>query len=140
MRGEVLLSKVALRGFPPRTYGVDDIPKKAQVRDLIRAKIENLPELQRRCRGKRLWLSVTFYLLGGTAVESRTGKDIHNLLKIVIDALPEYMDKAKMHEGLGLILEDRDDVVFQVDATKVLVKSAAEEGIDIEIGEWTVDN
>ncbi len=85
-------------------------------------------------------MSVTFYLLGGTAVESRTGKDIHNLLKIVIDALPEYMDKAKMHEGLGLILEDRDDVVFQVDATKVLVKSAAEEGIDIEIGEWTVDN
>jgi hypothetical protein len=136
MKGPVLLPKVSLRGFTPRTFGDDDIPKKAQVRDSIRTQVQNLQELQQRCRGKRLWLTATFYLLAGTRVESRTGKDIDNLLKIVIDSLPEYMDKTRMHEGLGIILEDKDDMVFQVDAKKVLVTSEAEEGIDIEIGEW----
>ncbi|MDG7011926.1 MAG: hypothetical protein JRN17_02405 [Nitrososphaerota archaeon] len=136
MRGEVLLPKVALRGFTPRTYGADDIPKKIQIRDLLIPRIANLQDLQQKCRGKQLWLGVTFYLLEGTSLESRTGKDIDNLLKIVMDALPEYMDKKKMNEGLGLIFEDKDDMVFQIDAKKVLVQSESEEGIDIEIGEW----
>ena len=136
MKGRILLQKVAVRGFPPRTYGDDDIPKKEQIRDLLRSRIKNLPELQRQSRGKRLWLGVTFYLLEGTSLQSRTGKDIDNLLKIVMDALPEYMDKAKMKEGLGLILEDKDDMVFQIEVEKVLVRFEAEEGIDIEIAEW----
>jgi len=83
-----------------------------------------------------LWLGVTFYLLAGTTLESRTGKDIDNLLKIVMDTLPEYMDRARVNQGLGLIFEDKDDMVFEVHAAKSLVKTEAEEGIDIEIAEW----
>jgi Holliday junction resolvase RusA-like endonuclease len=139
VKGEVLLPKVQVRGFTPRTYGEDDIPKKAQVRDLLKEKIPNLSALQSATRGKRLWVEVVFYLYAGTTVQSRTDKDIDNLLKIVVDALPEFMDKKKMHEGLGIILEDKDDMVFEVHARKVLVNTEAGEGIDIEIAEWLRD-
>ena len=136
MKGQVYLPKTSLRGFPPRTYGEADVQKKIQVRDLLRPKIDDLPSLQQLCRGNRLWLGVTFLLLAGTTVESRTGKDIDNLLKIVMDTLPEYMDRARMHEGLGLILEDKDDMIYEVHAEKTLVGSDSEEGIDIEIAQW----
>lgn len=136
LRGDVLLPKVSVRGFTPRTYGEHYIDKKAKVRDLLRSKIANLPELQRKSIGKKLWVDVTFYLHSGTPVRSRMDKDVDNLAKIVLDSLPEFMDQKKLYEGLGLILQNSDDMVFDLHATKVLVSSDAEEGIDIEIGEW----
>ena len=120
----------------PRTYGEHDVEKKAEDRDLLRSKIANLPELQAKSRGKKLWVDVTFYLHGGTPVRSRTDKDVDNLAKIVLDSLPEFMDQKKLYEGLGLILQNNDDMVFNLHATKVLVNSDTDEGIDIEIGEW----
>jgi hypothetical protein len=136
MKGEVLLPKVSLRGFPPRTYGADDIPKKAEVRDRMKARIPDLGELQRRCRGKRLYLDVTFYLYRRSTLEGRAGKDLDNLLKIVLDAMPEYMDRAHREQGLGLAPGSNDDMVFELHAAKSLVDSEPEEGIDIEVSEW----
>jgi hypothetical protein len=86
MKGGVLLPKISVRGFPPRTYGEDDIPKKAEVRDRMKAKIPDLGELQRRCRGKRLYVDATFYLYQKSSLQGRAGKDLDNLLKIVLDA------------------------------------------------------
>lgn len=41
-----------------------------------------------------------------------------------------------MHQGLGLMFENNDDMMYDLHATKVLVGSEAEEGFDIEVGEW----
>src|SRR2546426_642826 len=106
MKGSILLPKVALRKFTPRTYGGHDVAKKKVIRDLFLRKVENLSEIRSKCRGKKLSLDVCFYLFGKSSLEGRAGKDLDNLLKIVLDTLPDYMDKMKSERGLGVIEED----------------------------------
>ena len=136
MKGPTLLGRTSIRGFPPRTSGKEDVEKKREVRDRLKAQIDDLPVLQKACRGRRLSVDVAFYLYGKSAVLGRKAKDLDNLLKIVLDTLPEYMDRGKKELGLGLIEEDRDDFVFDLHAVKRMVENEDEEGIDIEISEW----
>jgi hypothetical protein len=136
MKGELILPRTPLRGFAPRTYGENDIPKKAQIRDLLRAKISDIEGLKQRTRGKKLSVDVTFYLYQKSALQGRATKDIDNLFKIILDALPDYMDKAEKEPGLGLIQGVSDDLVFELHGVKHLVDTEVEEGIDIEISEW----
>ncbi len=125
-----------MRGFPPRTYGSHDVEKKKEIRDLLLTKIVNLSNFQNVCRGKRLSVDICFYLYGKSSLEGRANKDLDNLLKIVLDTLPDYMDKKKTERGLGLIEEDNDYLVFEIHATKQLVSEASEEGMELEISEW----
>jgi hypothetical protein len=131
-----LLPKVALTGFTPRTRGGGDVAKKIVTRDLFLAEIHNLPEVPKKRRGKELSLDVCFYLFGKSSLTGRAGKDLDNLLKIVLDTLPDYMDKLKTERGLGLIEEDNDHLIFEIHATKQLVSEEAQEGMDLEIFEW----
>ena len=140
MKGSTLLPKIALRGFTPRTYGGGDVAKKKVIRDLLLKKIEDLPEVQSKCRGKTLSLDVSFYLYGKSSLEGRASKDLDNLLKIVLDALPDYMDKNKTERGLGLIEEDYDHLTFELHATKQLVSAEEYEGVDLEVFEWLEEN
>src|SRR5439155_23928351 len=87
-------------------------------------------------RGRRLAAKITFYLYSGSSQESRAKKDLDNLMKIVLDALPDYMDRAHTENGLGLMEGDSDELVYQVNAVKELVMDQAKEGIDLELSEW----
>lgn len=139
MRGPSL-SRVSIRDFTPRTYGGNDIEKKIVIRDKLRSKIGDLDSLRNVCRGKSISLEVCFYLYGKSLVESRAKKDLDNLLKILLDTLPDYMDRAKTVRGLGLIEEDNDYLVFEIHVIKKFVTKEADAGLDLEIFEWRAEN
>jgi hypothetical protein len=97
--------------------------------------MENLPDIREQCRGKKLFFDVCFNLFSDTDVEGRKTKDLDNMLKIFCDVFPDYVDRGKIVKGLGLIEEDRDDMIFEIHCKKRLVTSLSEEGIDFSIYE-----
>lgn len=132
---------ISITGYEPKTYGSKyDVARKKELRDLISSKIENLSDLRRQCRGKRLFFDVRFNLFSDTDVEGRKTKDLDNMLKIFCDVFPDYVDRAKTVEGLGLIEEDRDDMIFEIHCKKRLVISPSEEGIEFTIYEHVTSN
>jgi len=132
---------VSIKGYEPKTYGSKyDVERKKELRDLISSKIENLPEIRKQCRNKKLYFDVRFSLFSDTDVEGRKTKDLDNMLKIFCDVFPDYVDRAKTIEGLGLIEEDRDDMIFEIHCKKRLVGSPAEEGIEFSIYEHVTTN
>lgn len=126
---------VAIKGYEPKTYGSNDVERKKELRDLVSSKITNLHELRKQCRGKKLSLDVCFNLFSDTDVEGRKTKDLDNMLKILCDIFPDFVDRAKTVQGLGLMEEDRDDMIFEIHCKKRRVTLASEEGIDFSIYE-----
>ena len=131
---------VSIKGYEPKTYGSNDVERKKELRDLIFSKIDNLSEIKKQCRGKKLSFDVCFNLFSDTDVEGRKTKDLDNMLKIFCDVFPDYVDRAKTVEGLGLIEEDRDDMIFEIHCKKRLMGSPSEEGIELSIYEHVTTN
>jgi len=127
---------ISLRGFEPKTAQAgEEVDRKIELREFIQKNIDNLSEIQQACRNiKKLSINVKFFLWGGTKVEGRTKKDLDNLLKIVCDVLPDYMDSEKKNQGLGLM--ETDNIIYQIHCTKDIVVYEKDEGIDIEISEF----
>jgi len=133
-----LLGKLSIRKFEPKTAKPgEEVKRKIQLRDYILENTKNLSEIRDSCREKKLSLEICFNLYNGEPKDTaRYTKDLDNLLKIVLDVLPEFMDSEHKEQGLGLIESDKDDLIFEVHATKELVSDKELEGIDIEISEW----
>jgi len=133
----ILLNKLSIRGFTPKTYGTgNDVERKVELRDKIRSEINNIQDIQKACRGKRISLDVCFYLYNDPSESGRSQKDLDNLLKILCDVLPEHMIRDKSETGLGLIEDDRDDLIFKINCRKELVSKESEEGLDLEISQY----
>jgi len=133
--------KIKLRNFEPKTASSKPVSRKRKLKDEIENCTKNLDEIRDFCKNKNLSISVRFYLYDGsedkiTQPEGRTKKDLDNLLKIVLDVLPEKMDTAGKNDGLGLIKRDYDYLVYKINSIKKIVAHKREEGIDIEISEW----
>ena len=131
----VLLNKIFIK-VEPKTSANYEVERKKELRDKIRAKIDNLLDLQKACKGKRLSIYACFCLWDGSKVEGRAKKDLDNMLKILCDTLKEYMDTDKKEQGLGLIENDNDDLIFEINCSKRLVQTESEEGIELEISEF----
>jgi len=131
------LAEFSIRGFTPMTYGTDDVERKKLLRDKILPEIENIEQVRASTRGKRLSISVSFYLFEDPKQTKRYEKDLDNMLKIFCDVLPEYMDQAKTVEGLGLMEMKRDDLIFEIHAVKNLVSKESDEGMDVQIKEFS---
>ena len=125
--------RISLRGFEPKTArSQKEVKQKIELRDAIEDNIENLSKIKKVCEGKtKFSLDVKFFMWDGSGVEGRTKKDLDNLLKVVFDVLPEYMDKNEKYSGLGLM--KNDNMICKVRATKEIVKKEKDEGIDIKI-------
>jgi len=132
-----LLASFSIRGFTPKTYGTDDVERKKLLRDKILSEIENIEEIRTATLGKRLSISVIFYLYEDPKQSKRYEKDLDNMLKIFCDVLPEYMDQASTVEGLGLMEKKRDDLIFELHANKTLVGKESDEGMDVKIKEFS---
>jgi len=132
-----LLANFSIRGFTPKTYGTDDVERKKLLRDKILSEIENIEQIRATTRGKLLSISVSFYLFEDPKQSKRYEKDLDNMLKIFCDVLPEYMDQASTIEGLGLIEKKRDDLIFELYANKKLVGKESDEGMDVQIKEFS---
>ena len=127
---------VSLKCYEPKTYGNNDLERKKELRDLILDKIDDISDIQKRCRGKQLSFDVCFNLYSDTDVEGRKTKDLDNMLKIFCDVFPDFIDRDKTVKGLGLIEDDRDDLIFEINCEKRLVGFESEEGIDFSIYEY----
>lgn len=127
---------VSLKCYEPKTYGNNDLERKKELRDIILQKIEDISEVQKKCRGKRLSIDVCFNLYSDSGVEGRKTKDLDNMLKIFCDVFPDFIDRAKTVKGVGLLEDDRDDLIFEINCEKRLVGFESEEGIDFSIYEY----
>ena len=127
--------KASIHGFEPLTAGHgDEVERKERLRNAILESIKD-STLQNNCRGKDLSLNVCFNLYKDPKQPKRYEKDLDNLLKILLDVLPEHMDNTNKEAGLGLIDDNYDYKIFEIHCKKRLVMDMAQEGYDIEIAE-----
>ena len=134
-----LLTKVSV-AYVPRTSNRKDPEKKEQLRDkiieAIRTSGQDLDLLKEKClKEDYLSLDVKYRLYNDPKVEGRSRKDIDNLLKILLDVLPERLSvqDRKGRKGLGIISDDKDTKIFEIHCSKILVDMEKEEGMDLEI-------
>ena len=131
---------IKIRNFEPLTASSDAVIRKNKLKEKIKNNIKNLEEIKEFCKNKKLSITVQFYLYNGNKdgnpqPEGRTKKDLDNLLKIVLDVLPEKMDSEGKNDGLGLIKSDYDHLVYEIKTTKEIVSKENEEGMDIIISQ-----
>ncbi|MGI0072748.1 MAG: hypothetical protein ACREA3_02915 [Nitrosotalea sp.] len=132
----MILFKTSVLGFEPKTAGHgDEVKRKEELRDAILKEIKD-PNARKNCKGKDLSLTVCFNLYKDPKQPSKYEKDLDNLLKILLDVLPEHIDNSeKRNFGLGLIEDNNDYKVFEIHCEKKLVNDITEEGLDVEISE-----
>ena len=133
---------IKIRWFEPLTASNDVVERKKKLKEKIENENKNLDEIRKFCQDKELSITVRFFLYDGKKdgvqqPEGRTKKDLDNLLKIVLDVLPEKMDSEGENDGLGLIKKDYDHMVYEIKSTKEIVYKENEEGIDIVISQWS---
>ena len=133
---------IVIRSFEPLTASKDAVDRKNKLKEEIKKQTKNLDKIREFCKDKELSITVRFFLYDGSKnknsqPEGRTKKDLDNLLKIVLDVLPEKMDSEGENDGLGLITKDYDHLVYEIKTTKKIVYDKDEEGIDIVISKWT---
>ncbi len=132
---------IEIRKFEPLTASSDVVARKIKLKETIEKDTKNLDDIRKFCQNKKLSITVRFFLYDGSKdeepqPEGRIKKDLDNLLKIVLDVLPEKMDSEGKNDGLGLINKDYDDLVYEIKTTKEIVLKKDDEGIDIVISEW----
>lgn len=130
---KLILGTITIRCFEPKTARTKkDVERKIELRNKIRASRSNLPQIRKNCKNKKVSLKIIFYLSKQRIEDkSKYQKDIDNLLKIVLDVLPKFMDKGEKNKGLVII--DNDESVYEIKTKKVFVKKDVDQGIDIEI-------
>ena len=134
----MMLGKISVRGFTPKTVkkGKETTIRKEDLYEAFVEQNKNLGELQDKCRGKKLSLNVTFYLNKNTPNKTSYKKDLDNLLKILMDVIKEEMDDDKKKAGLGLVIENKDEEIFEINCHKEFVSSKDDEGIDLVVSEY----
>ena len=133
-----MLGKISVKGFKPKTAkkGKEITKRKDELYKAFVNQNKNIVELQEKCRGKELSINVTFRLNENTPDKSSYKKDLDNLLKILLDVIKEEMDDDKKKTGLGLVIKNNDDKIFEINCNKKFVTSDDDEGIDLIVSEW----
>jgi Holliday junction resolvase RusA-like endonuclease len=133
-----MLGKISVRKFKPKTVkkGKETTKRKKYLQEAFVKQNPNLGELQEKCKGKRLSINVTFYLNTNTPDKASYKKDLDNLLKILMDVIKEEMDDSEKKTGLGLVIKNNDEEIFEIICHKEFVQSEDDEGIDLVLSEW----
>ena len=133
-----MLGKISVRKFKPKTVktGIETTMRKMDLQEAFVEQNPSLSKLQEECKGKQLSINVTFYLNENTPDKTSYKKDLDNLLKILMDVIKEEMDDSEKNTGLGLVIENRDEEIFEIICHKEFVQSEDDEGIDLVVSEW----
>ncbi len=133
-----MLGKLSIRKFTPKTVkkGKETTVRKKKLQEAFVEQNKNLGDLQGKCQGKKLSLNVTFYLNENTPDKTSYKKDLDNLLKILMDVIKEEMDDDEKKIGLGLVIKNKDEEIFEIVCHKEFVTSDDDEGIDLIVSEW----
>jgi len=133
-----LHEKISVKPSEPKTAKPgEEVTRKKELRDFIKDNISNLNNIINSCRDKeKVSIEVCFNLYDGIKKNtSRYNKDLDNLLKIVLDVLPDYMDNKQENRELGLGIIQNDNRVYEIYSYKKFVQDKSHEGIEITISE-----
>jgi Holliday junction resolvase RusA-like endonuclease len=133
------LFRVNLRGFEPHAIrsgkGHKDV--KGSLREaILKAKgASGISDAKKKIGGKTIRIEVEFRLWKGSTstTNTRSRKDLDNLLKPVLDVLQASLDAQETRTGLDLI--ENDSLVHEIVAKKRIVGEELEEGIEIAISD-----
>jgi Holliday junction resolvase RusA-like endonuclease len=137
----LILKKFEVKPFEPKTAKPgDEVTRKKELRDFIKNNITNLNDIVHSCRDKeKVSVEICFNLYNGVKKDtSRYNKDLDNLLKIVLDVLPDYMDNKTENSEPGLGIIQNDNQVYEIHSYKNFVQDTSQEGIEITISEWEI--
>ena len=135
----MMLGKILVKPFEPKTAKTgQEVSRKIELRDFIKNNILTLDNVISSCRDKeKVSVEICFNLYDGIKNDtSRYDKDLDNLLKIVLDVLPDFMDNKSENRETGLGIIKNDKQVFEIHSYKKFVQDTSQEGIDITISEW----
>lgn len=133
-----VLFKVKVRDYIPLTAGHgDEVKRKKELLQKILDSVDDDSGNPENCLDKKLSLSVCYNLYHHKKESQRYDKDLDNLLKLLLDVLPQHMDNTPppKPKGLGLMRDNQDKMIFEINCSKKLVEDESNEGIDIEIKE-----
>jgi len=130
------LFKVKVRDYIPLTAGHgDEVKRKEKLLEKILESMDDDSGNPESCLDKHLSLNVRYNLFHDKKNPQRCEKDLDNLLKLLLDVLPQHMDNTPppKPKGLGLMRDNHDKMIFEINCSKKLVEDESNEGIDIEI-------
>ena len=132
------LGKLSVRNFTPKTVkkGAETTKRKKDLKEAFVEQNPHLEELQKKCQRKKLSLNITFYLNKCTLDACNFKKDLDNLLKILMDVIKEEMDDDEKNSGLGLVVKNNDEEIYEINCRKKFVSDQENEGIDLIISEF----
>ena len=133
-----MLGKITVNGFVPQTAksGSEMTKRKEKLRNAFEQQ-NDLSQTIKACKDKESLLMKVIFNLNEN-VENKTSykKDLDNLLKVLLDVLPEEMDDATKAKGLGIIRGNEDERVREIHCTKNFVQTPDDEGIIVEFYEY----
>jgi len=135
----LVLGKISAKPFEPKTAKPgEEVKRKKELRNFIKDNVSDLDNILNSCRDKKQFsVDVCFNLYDGVKNDtSRYDKDLDNLLKIVLDVLPDYMDNKQENREPGLGIIQNDKQVFEIHSYKQFVQDESQKGIEIIISEF----
>lgn len=133
MKGDILLQDVQVRGFVPAAAGKGAKDGKRKIKETVETKLgKNIDNVRKRCAGKPLMVSVTFFLQNSALAK----KNLDSLSGVLLAVLSNEMTAGKEVEaGLGIIKDD--STVYKMVFEKKTVGTEKEEGLAFSIYEWS---
>ena len=132
MKGDVLLQNIKVSGLVPVAAGKKAKETKLMIREAILTKLgKNIDNVKKRCAGKSLSISITFFLHKAT----HTKKDLDSLSNNVIKILGEEISSKK--DALkGLEIVTNTNLIHRIILEKSIVKKDEKEEFSFSIYEW----
>lgn len=133
MKGDILLQDVQVRGFIPVAAGKGAKDGKRKIKEIIETKLgKNIDNVRKRCAGKPLMVSVTFFLQNSVLPK----KNLDSLSGVLLAVLSNEMTTGKEAEA-GLDIIKDDSAVYKMVFEKKAAASEKEEGLAFSIYEWS---
>ncbi|MEC4848435.1 MAG: hypothetical protein RI100_04530 [Nitrosarchaeum sp.] len=132
MKGDVLLQNIKVSGLVPLSTGKKAKETKLLIREAVLTKLgKNISNVKKRCTGKPLSLSITFYLHKAKYAK----KDLSGLSDVVVKILGEEMSTKKdALKGLEIVTDP--SLICRIILEKNLIKKDAKEEFSFSIYEW----
>ncbi|MBS3926548.1 MAG: hypothetical protein KGZ34_07670 [Nitrosarchaeum sp.] len=132
MKGDVLLQNIKVSELVPLSTGKKAKETKLLIREAVLTKLgKNISNVQKRCTGKPLSLSIIFYL--HKAKYSK--KDLSSLFDVIVKILGDEMSTKKdALKGLEIITDP--SLICRIILEKNLIKKDAKEEFSFSIYEW----
>ncbi|GKS67835.1 hypothetical protein YTPLAS73_13820 [Nitrosarchaeum sp.] len=132
MKGDVLLQNIKVSGLVPISTGKKSRETKLLIREAVLTKLgKNISNVKKRCAGKPLSLSITFFLHKAKYAK----KDLDGLSGVVVKILGNEMaTKKDALKGLEIIADT--SLICRIVLEKNLIKKDAKEEFSFSIYEW----